>query len=84
MFIFSFDYTKCYQKYSELALSLGFIEVGMLANNIHLLANELGYGTCDLGGFDKIKWEEFIGNDGINKHVVYSLILGKKECQQDT
>lgn len=44
--IFTFDYLKVFQKYGELALSLGFIEIGLISQNIHLFS--VLYGGGDL------------------------------------
>lgn len=79
IFMFVFDYIYCFQKYNNLALSLGFIEAGMLAQNLELIANSLGMGTCDIGGYDKVKGEELLEIDGINQHLIYSVIIGSKK-----
>lgn len=76
---FSYDYTKNFQKYGDLALALGLIEVGIIAQTIHINSSFYGIGSCDIGGFDKPACEKFLGLDGINKHAVYAVILGRKE-----
>jgi SagB-type dehydrogenase family enzyme len=80
VFLFSFDYLKVYQKYGELALSLGLIEVGLIAEAIHLFSTSYGIGTCDIGGFDKPLCESVLKLDGINNHAVYAIIFGDKTC----
>lgn len=79
LFMFVFDYVFCFQKYNDLALSLGLIETGMLAQNLELIANSLGLGTCDIGGCDKVKGEELLKIDGMNQHLIYSVIMGSKK-----
>jgi len=78
IFLFVFDYLKVYQKYGELSLSLGLIEVGLIAESIHLFANLYEIGTCDIGGFDKPFCESILKLDGINNHMVYAIVFGKK------
>ena len=41
---------RSYVKYGELALAHAFIEVGLMSQNLHLLSQGLGIGTCDMGG----------------------------------
>jgi SagB-type dehydrogenase family enzyme len=74
--IFTFDYLKVFQKYGELALSLGFIEIGIISQNIHLFSVLYGVGTCDIGGFDKPLLESILKIDGINTHAVYAIVFG--------
>lgn len=81
--LFSFDYAKMYQKYSELTLALGMIEIGTMAQTIHLLSKDHGYGSCDIGGFDKPKAEALLNLDGIDRHVVYGLIIGREDNDKD-
>lgn len=75
---FIFDYVKAYQKYSDLSLALGLIEVGIIAQTIHLLCKEYGFSSCDIGGFDKPLCEKTLNLDGIEKHSVYALIIGEE------
>ncbi len=77
--IFTFDYLKVFQKYGELALSLGFIEIGLISQNIHLFSVLYGVGTCDIGGFDKPLCESLLKIDGINTHAVYAIVFGDPE-----
>ncbi|MDR2624639.1 MAG: SagB/ThcOx family dehydrogenase [Methanobrevibacter sp.] len=76
IFLFTFDYLKVFQKYGELSLSLGFIEIGLLSQNIHILSVLYGLGTCDVGGFDKNICEDVLKIDGINTHAVYAIVFG--------
>lgn len=74
---FAFDYLKTFQKYGDLALSLGFIEVGMISQTLHLLSREYKYASCDIGGFDKVVCDDFLGLDGINSHSIYVMTIGE-------
>lgn len=74
---FSYDYLKNYQKYGDLAVSLGFIETGIVAQSIHILSTFYGLGTCDVGGFDKPLADDFLTIDGINQHCIYIIIAGE-------
>ena len=78
VFFFVYDYTKNYQKYGNLAMALGFIEIGAIAQTIHILSTYYTIGSCDIGGFDKVLCETCLGVDGINKHAVYALAIGGK------
>lgn len=79
VFFFAYDYTKNYQKYGDLAMALGFIETGIIAQTIHLLCTEFCVSSCDVGGFDKIHCEKMLGLDGMNTHAIYAIVIGGKE-----
>lgn len=74
--LFEMDYTKIFEKYGDLALSLGFIEVGILSNTIQMASHNLDIACCELGGFNKQHLEKTLEIDGINRHIVYAMILG--------
>lgn len=75
--IFVYEMNKNYMKYGELALAQAFIEVGLMSQNLHLLSQCMGIGTCDIGGFNKVLLEKKMHLCGINRHVVYSVLFGK-------
>lgn len=74
---FVYEMNKNYMKYGELALAQAFIEVGLMSQNLHLLSQCMGIGTCDMGGFNKVLLEKKMHLCGINRHVVYSILFGK-------
>lgn len=77
--LFSYELNRNYLKYGELGMLLAFVETGMMAQNIHLVANSVGYSSCDVAGFDKKYAEKSIGLDGVNSHIIYSIMVGKEQ-----
>ncbi|WP_217587145.1 SagB family peptide dehydrogenase [Lentibacillus saliphilus] len=76
--LFNYDVNRNYLKYGELGLLLAFVETGIMAQNIHLVAKHVGYSTCDVAGFNKKYAEKTLHLDSINAHVIYSIIIGKE------
>lgn len=76
--LFKYELNRNYLKYGELALMLAFIETGMMAHNVHLVSQNVGYRTCDVAGFNKKYVESILDLDSINSHIIYSLIIGKE------
>lgn len=76
IFFFVFDYMINYQKYGDLALALGFIEVGIISQALNTVATHCRLGACHIGGFDKPKAEKYINVDGIYQHCVYAMTMG--------
>ena len=72
---------RSYVKYGELALAHAFIEVGLMSQNLHLLSQGLGIGTCDMGGFNKVLLERKMQLCGVNRHVIFSIVFGKVEVK---
>lgn len=65
------------RKYGDSGLAFAFIEVGEIAQNIHLACTALGAGACDIGGYTKQAIEENLDLDGITSHIIHLIILGK-------
>lgn len=76
---FVYEMNRSYVKYGELALAHAFIEVGLMSQNLHLLSQGLGIGTCDMGGFNKVLLERKMQLCGVNRHVIFSIVFGKVE-----
>jgi len=76
--LFRYEINRNYLKYGELALLLALIETGIMAENVHLLSNALTYSSCDAAGFNKRYAEERLRLDGINSHIIHSLVVGKE------
>lgn len=76
--IYEYDVNKNYLKYGELSLLLTFVEVGIISHNFELCASALGCGACQIAGFDKNYAETVLNLDGLNSHVVFTNICGKK------
>lgn len=65
------------RKYGDSGMAYAFIETGEISENIHLTATALGIGTCDVGGYAKKKIEQVLGLDGMSKHVIHLMTVGK-------
>lgn len=64
------------RKYGDSGMAFAFIEAGETSQNIHLVSTALGIGPCDIGGYKKQKFENFIGIDGLSKHMIHLTVLG--------
>ena len=65
------------RKYLDMAYDFAMVEVGQISENIQLTCTAEGIASCDIGGFEKYKCENFIGIDGITRHIVNVTIIGK-------
>jgi SagB-type dehydrogenase family enzyme len=65
------------RKYGDAGMVFGLIEVGCLAQCVHLAVTALGLGACDQGGFQKAALESAFGVDGMVKHLVHLTVLGR-------
>lgn len=64
------------RKYGDSGVGFGLIEAGEISQGIHLASTALAIGSCDIGGYQKQKFEKFIGIDGLSKHMIHLIILG--------
>ncbi|ODS23697.1 hypothetical protein AB835_07695 [Candidatus Endobugula sertula] len=65
------------RKYGDLGLAFGFIEIGMIAQNIHLAAQALGLASNCIGGGSKVMRERFLNIDGQSQHCLHQMIIGQ-------
>lgn len=63
-------------KYGDSGMVFALIEVGGIAQNVHLARTGLGMTGCDQGGYDKQRLEALLGLDGTTRHVVHLTLLG--------
>lgn len=63
-------------KYGLRALRFTLLEAGHAAQNAVLAATALGLGAVPLGGFYDRPTDDFIGLDGVNESVLYSIAVG--------
>ncbi len=63
-------------KYGNAGAAYAFIEAGEIAENAQLTTTALGYGACDIGGYDKQFIEKRFGLDGISKQVIHFTVFG--------
>lgn len=68
-----------YLKYGELSLSLMFIETGIMSQNLHINSLNYGYGSCDIGGFNKKGVEKMLGFNGVTENIIYAVSVGKEK-----
>jgi SagB-type dehydrogenase family enzyme len=64
------------RKYGDMAMQFAYIEAGEIAENIQLTANALDLAATDIGGYEKGLTEEFLGLDGLSKHVIHLTLVG--------
>tara|TARA_B110000093_G_scaffold180672_1_gene223085 strand:+ start:3655 stop:4533 length:879 start_codon:yes stop_codon:yes gene_type:complete len=66
-------------KYGERGYRLMMIEVGLLAQNISLLAEAIDLSSCMVGGYYDEKVNEFLGIDGVFETINNVFVIGKKQ-----
>lgn len=71
-----YDFYVNSRKYGDSGLMYAVIETGEIAQNIQLTSTALGYGCCDIGGYNKQFCEKVLKLDGINKHMIHLTIIG--------
>jgi len=76
--IYEYNLYENGRKYGDNGCSYAFIEAGEIAQNVQLSATALGYGSCDIGGYEKHFAEEMIYSDHITSHVIHMQIIGKE------
>ena len=74
-----YNFLKNSRKYGDNGLNYALIETGETAQNIQLLSTALGYGCCDIGGYEKHYIEDILNLDGIFNHVIHMTIVGLEE-----
>lgn len=66
------------RKYGDMALLFSLIEAGEISQNIHLACTGLGLASCDIGGYEKVNFEQMLNLDGLSKHLIHLTIVGCK------
>ena len=79
-FVLTFVYNLYHnsRKYGDGGVVFGLIEVGALAQNVHLARTALALAGCDQGGYDKQSIEKALGLDGLTRHVVHVTVIGQE------
>lgn len=77
--IYVYEVNKNYVKYGETSLIHSILETGMMNQNLHLLAQAVGLGTCDIGGYNKTLLEKKMNLCGVNRHVIFITLLGRND-----
>lgn len=66
-------------KYTERGFRYMLIEAGHLAQNICLLSDSLGLGSCPIGGFIESKIISLLDIYNIKEYPLYVLAIGKEK-----
>ncbi len=64
------------RKYGDLGLMFAVVEAGEIAAHIHLICTATKVGSSDLGGWEKVQTERFLGVDGLSKQLVHATVIG--------
>lgn len=64
------------RKYCDMGLTFGLIEAGEIAQNIHLACAAMNIASCDIGSYEKSPSEQFLGIDGLSKHLIHLTVIG--------
>lgn len=78
VFIYEYNMLENARKYGDNGCAYAFIEAGEISQNVQLCATALGYGSCDIGGYQKYNTEEMIKSDHMSTHVIHMQIIGKE------
>lgn len=65
------------RKYLDMAYDFALIEAGQISENIYLTCTALNIPSCDIGGFQKLACDNFLGLDGVTETVINVTIIGK-------
>jgi SagB-type dehydrogenase family enzyme len=74
-------FEKSVFKYGERGYRFVMLEAGHVAQNINIVANALGLGTLDIGGFYDHRIDEFVGLDGLTHSAIYLIAIGNKRVE---
>lgn len=66
------------RKYGDMAMQFAYIEAGEISENIQLTCTALDLAVTDIGGYEKALTEEFLGLDGLTKHLIHLTLIGNK------
>ena len=64
------------RKYGDLGLMFAVVEAGEIAANIHLVCTAMKIASSDMGGWEKVQTERFLGIDGLSKQLVHTTVIG--------
>lgn len=78
-FIYVFNMYINSRKYGDAGAAFAFIEAGEIGENIQMISTAIGYGSCDIGGYEKQYLENMLRIDGLTNQVIHMTIIGKEE-----
>ncbi len=73
------DIGRMTYRYGERGYRYIFLDAGHVSQNLYLVAEQLGLGTCAIGAFDDNALNAELGLDGEDLFTVYAAPLGKKK-----
>jgi hypothetical protein len=59
-----------------MGLMFAVVEAGEIAAHVHLICTAMSVGSSDLGGWEKVPTERFLGIDGLSKQLVHATVIG--------
>ncbi len=65
-------------KYGDRGYRFILLEAGHVAQNVNLVANALGLGCTNIGGFFDRQTDDFVGLDGVTHSTIYMIAIGNK------
>ena len=74
--LYEYDINKNYLKYGELSLLNTLVEVGNMAHGLDIISASLGFGTCQIAGFDKKYANDKLNLDSVNSNIIFTSICG--------
>lgn len=77
--IYVYSLHKNSNKYGNSGLILALIEVGGIAQNLHLIRTAMGLAGCCQGGYNKQALESALGLDGVSRHVVHFTAIAQED-----
>lgn len=63
-------------KYGDRGYRFTLLEAGHVAQNLNLVANALGLGSVNIGGYYDREVDDFLGFDGVTHSTVYAVAIG--------
>jgi SagB-type dehydrogenase family enzyme len=79
VFLITGYYERLRWKYGERAYRFMCIDAGFLGENLYLVAEALGLGTCAISGFAQDAVEELLGIDGKEEIALMLLTVGMRQ-----
>lgn len=69
-------------KYGDRGYRFTLLEAGHVAQNVNLVANGLGLGCVNLGGFLDRRVDDFLDLDGLTHSTIYLIAIGREVARE--
>jgi SagB-type dehydrogenase family enzyme len=76
VFLFVAQPWRSMRKYGPRGLRFVFMEVGSMAENVHLATAALGFGSVDCASFYESELHAALGIDGVFQTMLHSIVIG--------